>query len=335
MEVLKIDVEDEIYPQRLLKIKNFPTEIYALGNIELLNSKSIVAIVGSRDCTDYGRKVTNEFARELSKNEICIISGMAVGIDEIAHNAAIKEKGKTIAVIGCGFNYIYPTENEWLFHKILDKGGCVISEYHPNTKPDNKKFPIRNRIISGISDAVLVVEAMHRSGSSITAKYAKLEGKPVFAVPNSIYASTGIGTNRLIQEGGILVTKPMQIIEGLNQENYNEKNLNEGNVIFNTKKRTNKRNHIISSIDGNSLNGRIKEETKKEKVSIDKIMPKEYLQIYRIISEEAIHINEIVKKVNKPIQEIQSIITMMELEGYIKQAGTNYFKRIDLLDEII
>ena len=137
--------------------------------------------------------------------------------DGIAHNAAIEEKGKTVAVLGSGLNYIYPPENEWLFHKIIEKGGCIISEYSPETEPNNKNFPIRNRIISGLSDALLVLEAIHRSGSTITAKYAKQEGKLVYAIPNTIYISTGVGTNRLLQEGAILVTDPMQIVEEVKQ----------------------------------------------------------------------------------------------------------------------
>ena len=213
MKAIKIDVEDEKYPQRLLKIKNFPTEIYALGNIDLLNAAYTVAIDGARKFTEYGNTVASEFAKELSKKDICIVSGMAMGIDGTAHNAAIENTGKTIAVLGCGLNYIYPPENEWLFHKILTKGGCIVSEYPPEVEPDSKKFPTRNRIVSGLSDAVLVVEARYRSGSTITAKFAKEQGKRVYAVPNSIYVKTGVGTNILIQEGATLVIVPAQVVE--------------------------------------------------------------------------------------------------------------------------
>ena len=162
--------------------------------------KYTVAIVGSRKCTEYGRRVASEFSKKLSEKGICVVSGMAAGIDGIAHNAAIEECGKTIAVLGGGFNHIYPPENEWLFHKIVEKGGCVISEYSPEIEADKSKFPIRNRIISGLSDAVLVVEALFKSGSTITARLAKQEGKKVYAIPNNIYVSTAGGTNRLIQE---------------------------------------------------------------------------------------------------------------------------------------
>ena len=340
MEIIRIDVEDENYPQRLLKIKNFPTEIYAVGNIGLLNAKYTIGVVGSRKCTEYGRRVANEFARTLSKKEICIISGMAVGIDGIVHNAAIEEEGKTIAVLGGGFNYIYPPENEWLFHKILERGGCIISEYSPDVEPDNKKFPIRNRIISGLSDAVLVVEAIHRSGSTITAKYAKAEGKTVFAIPNNIYVSTGVGTNRLIQEGAILVTSPMDIINIFREK------------MQKTKKRTSNKtaNLMCEEKDHNKINdrvmeeeqikiskeikekiiGKIQEETtekNEEKKPEKTIMPKDHLEIYRVLSDEPMHINEIANKLNKQVQEISPNITMMELEDIVYQPQTNYFIR--------
>lgn len=334
--LIKIDVEDEKYPQRLLEIKNFPTEIYAIGNIELLNATYTVGIVGARKCTEYGIRVSNEFAKKLSEKEICIISGMAAGIDGIAHNAAIEEKGKTVAVLGSGLNYIYPPENEWLFHKIIEKGGCIISEYSPETEPNNKNFPIRNRIISGLSDAVLVVEAIHRSGSTITAKYAKQEGKLVYAIPNTIYISAGVGTNRLLQEGAILVTDPMQIVEEVKQE-ISIKNNREDvkGEHSNSKKRKNKSVSVKET--EKKINNKEKEEEKEESQikikSKGKIIPKEYLEIYRVLSDKPIHINEIAMKLGKTIQEVNSVITMMEIEEYAYQSQTNYFIRYSLFHD--
>lgn len=339
MEVIRVDVEDENYPQRLLKIKNFPTEIYAVGNIELLNAKYTIGMVGSRKCTEYGRRAANEFAKTLSKKEICIISGMAVGIDGIAHNAAIEEEGKTIAVLGGGFNYIYPPENEWLFHKILERGGCIISEYSPDVEPDNKKFPIRNRIISGLSDAVLVIEAIHRSGSTITAKYAKAEGKTVFAIPNNIYVSTGVGTNRLIQEGAILVTSPIDIINIFRDEMQKTKKQTSNkttNLMYEKKEYNKTKNGVmeekeqikISKEIKEKIIGKIQEETTEKNEEPEKtIMPKDHLQIYRVLSDEPMHINEIANKLNKQVQEISQTITMMELEDIVYQPQTNYFIR--------
>ena len=368
MKAIKIDVEDEKYPQRLLKIKNFPAEIYALGNIDLLNAAYTVAIVGARKFTEYGNTVASEFAKELSKKDICIVSGMAMGIDGIAHNAAIENTGKTIAVLGCGLNYIYPPENEWLFHKILTKGGCIVSEYPPEAEPDSKKFPTRNRIVSGLSDAVLVVEARYRSGSTITAKFAKEQGKRVYAVPNSIYVKTGVGTNILIQEGATLVIDPAQVVEEVkNKDCINDtkiQNKIEENIqklkarsYYNKSNRNRKarknedadcknlENYIesrevvekyIQRKDINNIkledSGRAtpinKENTINTSVDSTKtIMPKEYLQIYRVLSAEPIHINELAKKLGTPIYEITPTLTMMEIEGYAYQPQTNYFMR--------
>ncbi len=368
MKAIKIDVEDEKYPQRLLKIKNFPTEIYALGNIDLLNAAYTVAIVGARKFTEYGNTVASEFAKELSKKDICIVSGMAMGIDGIAHNAAIENTGKTIAVLGCGLNYIYPPENEWLFHKILTKGGCIVSEYPPEVEPDSKKFPTRNRIVSGLSDAVLVVEARYRSGSTITAKFAKEQGKRVYAVPNSIYVKTGVGTNILIQEGATLVIDPAQVVEEVkNKDCINDtkiQNKIEENIqklkarsYYNKSNRNRKarknedadcknlENYIesrevvekyIQRKDINNIkledSGRAtpinKENTINTSVDSTKtIMPKEYLQIYRVLSAEPTHINELAKKLGTPIYEITPTLTMMEIEGYAYQPQTNYFMR--------
>lgn len=330
MKIIEIELEDEKYPQRLLKIRNFPTKIYAMGNIELLNAKYTVGIVGARKCTEYGSRVSNEFATKLSEKEICVISGMAVGIDGIAHNAAIKEKGKTIAVLGSGFNYIYPPENEWLFHKILENGGCIISEYPPETEADNKNFPIRNRIISGLSDAVLVVEAMYRSGSTITAKYAKKEGKLMYAIPNTIYVSTGVGTNRLLQEGAVLITNPMQIVEEVKQKigmlSNNEIVIEE----HSNSRRGENRNAGVKKTK-KAINNEGKEMNEGTNQINDKnngiIIPKEYMEIYRVLSDKPIHINEIAMQLGKTIQEITPIITLMEIEEYAYQSQTNYFIR--------
>lgn len=327
MDIIKINIEDKLYPQRLLKVRKMPTEIYAMGNIELLNTKSTIGIVGSRNCTDYGRKVAKEFAEEFSSQGICVISGMAMGIDGAAHNASIDGAGKTIAVLGGGFNYIYPKENEWLFYKILANGGCVISEYTPNEKPDKGKFPFRNRIISGLSDAVLVVEAIHRSGSTITAKYAKNEGKPVYAIPSNIYSSTGIGTNRLIQEGAILTSKPKQIIENFKNKEYGEKVIGADIKTTEIRKKSssNNRGNDIDFSETQNKNCINKTIISKEK--IDSAISKEYLEIYKILSEVPIHINEIARKLNKEIREISPVITMMEIDGYIVQTQINYFAR--------
>ncbi len=210
MKIIKIT--DSKYPQRLKNIKNPPKILYALGDINLLNKESI-AIVGTRNSTAYGRGVAQKFAKEISEQGICVVSGLAEGIDTFAHVGAKGEIGKTIAVMGNGLNRVYPSQNKKLFLDILNEGGCIISEYEPDEEERPENFPARNRIISGISMGILVIEARHRSGSSITARYAREQNKAVFCIPRDIDKVTGRLTNDLIKEGAILVTSPSEIVD--------------------------------------------------------------------------------------------------------------------------
>lgn len=199
-----IDKKDEIYPKRLLQIPNPPKQLYVEGDYKLLN-QDCIAIIGTRKYTKYGELHASEFARELSQRGITIVSGMALGIDSIAHINSMECKGKTIAVLGSGFNNIFPKENLYLYEKILENGGCVITEYSPEVEANKENFPKRNRIISGIAMGVLVIEARYHSGSSITAKIAKKQGKEVFCIPHELGSSTGYIPNSLIQNGAQLV----------------------------------------------------------------------------------------------------------------------------------
>lgn len=206
-----ITQEDKQYPKRLLQIKNAPKQLYVEGNVEILNHDSI-AIIGTRKYTKYGKDITSKFAKELSKKGMCIVSGLANGIDTIAHIHSMEESGKTIAVLGSGLKHIYPKENQILYEKIIENGGCVISEYPSDTPVDMSNFPIRNRIISGLSMGVLVIEARYHSGTSITAKYAIQQHKEVFCIPHQLTSKTGYTPNLLIQNGAQLVTSPKDIL---------------------------------------------------------------------------------------------------------------------------
>ncbi len=281
--IYEIKEIDKLYPERLLKIKDRPNKIYAVGNIELLNNKSI-AIVGSRISTTYGEYYAAKFAKEISKKGITIISGLAKGIDTIAHQNSKQEKGKTIAVLGCGFNHIYPKENEELFNEIIEEGGCVISQYSPEADINLKEVPFRNRIISALSEGVLVIEARYRSGSGVTAKYAFEQNKKVFCLPNQIGVTTGVGTNNLIKEGAILVTNPNEILTQIGE-----------NVEKGTK------------------------ENKKTELKI----PDEYKEIYEKLEEGKIETNELARSLNQTIAQINQKITLMELEGLIEMLPGN------------
>lgn len=180
MKIIKL--EDENYPLKLRNIENPPKQLYILGNEELLNNFGL-AIIGCRRYSEYGKKVVKDLSFKLAKQGINIISGMARGIDSFAHVGCMVAGGKTIAVLGSGFNNIYPKENIELLKEIIKTGGTVITEYSPDTKPIGTNFPLRNRIISGLSEGVIVIEARKKSGTLITVDYALEQGKEIFAVP--------------------------------------------------------------------------------------------------------------------------------------------------------
>lgn len=210
-----VNYNDCIYPEKLKNYEDAPSVLYYKGNLGKLNKNKSVAIVGSRSYSYYGENVTKIIADKLGKNNINIISGMAKGIDTFAHTSTLKNNGFTCAVLGCGVDIIYPKCNKELYYEIL-KNGCIISEVIPGTPPYAYNFPLRNRIISGISNLVIVVEASKKSGSLITASYALEQGKDVMAVPGSIFSEKSIGTNKLIKDGAYPLTSVEDVFQILN-----------------------------------------------------------------------------------------------------------------------
>ncbi|WP_264737184.1 DNA-processing protein DprA [Cytobacillus firmus] len=207
-----ITIFDEEYPRLLKETYQPPWVIYARGDIGLLNSGTHLAVVGSRQATEYGEKAIQYMLPKLIEKGVIIVSGLAAGIDAIAHKEAIKNKGKTIGVIAGGLFHIYPQANQKLAYEMM-KNQLVISEYPPDTRPSRWQFPMRNRIISGISRGTLVIQAKSKSGSLITANYAVQEGRDVFAVPGNIFSPFSGGTNELIQQGAKLVKSAEDILE--------------------------------------------------------------------------------------------------------------------------
>ena len=216
-----IHICEKSYPQILKQIYDAPVNLYIRGNKEILNGKN-VGIVGCRECTDYGKKAAKYFAYNLSKEKsINIVSGLAKGVDSYAHwgsvganieCGSIKNCGKTIAVLGNGLDMVYPKENIELANEIIRSGGAIISEYPCGTKPDKMNFPARNRIISGISKGILVIEAKEKSGTLITVDFALEQGRDIFVVPGNINSINSVGTNDLIKQGARLVSNYQEII---------------------------------------------------------------------------------------------------------------------------
>lgn len=208
-----INIFEERYPAKLRLIYAPPIVLFAKGNLELLYKKSI-AIIGTREPSLYGVEIAKSFAKSLAQNDICIISGMARGVDSMAHIGALNVSGDTIAVLGCGLDIVYPKENANIYNEICRRG-LVISEYIVGVKPDSGNFPLRNRIISGLANGLLVVEAKKQSGTIITTDFALDQGKNIYVVPGNINSPTSEGTNNLIKQGAKLVTNLEDILEDM------------------------------------------------------------------------------------------------------------------------
>jgi DNA processing protein len=271
--------DEENYPRYLKEIDQPPPILYIKGELSLEDEWS-VAIVGTRKVTHYGRQVAQEFSRVLADHKITIISGLARGIDGIAHKAAIDAGGRTIAVLGSGVDRIYPAEHRNLAEEIC-KSGAVVSDYPPGTAPEASNFPPRNRIISGLSRATIVIEAGQTSGALITADFANNQGRNVYAVPGSIYNVQSKGTNKLIQQGAKPLLDIRDVLEDLQVELLQE------------------RKSIRKANPGDQF---------EEK-------------ILNILSDDPLHVDEITNQTELPISQVSSCLTMMELKGLAKQVG--------------
>jgi len=210
-----VTIYDERYPKLLTHINERPFCLYCKGNVDLLSTQCI-AVVGTRKVTDYGKVVTAQFVKEFVRAGLTVVSGLALGVDSIAHNTTLECNGATIAVMAGGFNHIYPTANFGLYRQIV-QNGLVVTEYPPNTEPLAYNFPVRNRIIAGLSEGVLVTEAGLKSGALHTKNYAVDAGREVFAIPGKITSSESEGTNNIIKQcQSCMVTRPSDIFEVLN-----------------------------------------------------------------------------------------------------------------------
>jgi len=288
LNVSIITSDSTFYPQMLLNIYDFPPILYVRGT---LTDKDInIAVVGSRRASTYGRFTTERLCRELAMNGVTVVSGMARGIDSAAHTGALAGKGRTIAVLGSGMDVIYPPENRKLFEKIAENG-AVITEFPFSTQPLAPNFPVRNRIISGISLGVVVVEASEKSGSLITARVALEQGRDVFAVPGSIDSPGTKGTHRLIREGAKLVENTDDILEEiLPQVNYKS-------TVAKPSDEKPPTDHSIKSEDLN---------TDEE-------------AILKLIDKKPVHIDILAADSGYLIHDILSILMSLELGGYIVQ----------------
>lgn len=212
-----VSFQDSTYPFRLKEIPDAPYILYVYGEapLSLLSEIKLIGVVGTRMITNYGREVTQNLVRGLVKAGYGVVSGLALGVDTVVHETTLANQGKTIAVLGCGVDLIAPASNAWLYYRIVEYGGLIISEMPIQHRPEKKLFPVRNRIISGLSIGIVVTEGAEKSGSLITASYAAMQGREVFAVPGPITSLQSKGTAALIKNGATLVESVDDILINL------------------------------------------------------------------------------------------------------------------------
>lgn len=281
LDALSIDVvtwDDPRYPRRLAEADG-PPVLYVRGTLTGDDLWS-VAIVGTRRATAYGRQTAEELAGGLAGRGVTIVSGLARGIDAVAHQAALRAGGRTLAVLGSSVDEIYPPEHKRLAEEIADCG-AVISDYPPGTAPEAANFPPRNRIISGLSQAVIVIEAGEKSGSLITANFALQQGRPLFAVPGNIYAVQNKGSNRLLKSGARPLLGLQDALDELKLE------------------RIDQQRQARRSLPANAAEA----------------------QLYALLGAEPRHVDDLRNQAGLPIEQISATLTLMELKGLVRQVG--------------
>ncbi len=302
------------YPELLRETNGAPPILYYYGELKREDILSI-SVVGTRRYTESGQKIATRICSELASKNITIVSGMARGIDSIAHRGALEVSGRTIAVLGCGVDVIYPPENNELYDKIKATG-CILSEYPPETQPLPEYFPSRNRIISGLTLGTLVVEAPERSGALITANYALEQNRTVFAIPGRPSDESSKGANRLIKQGAVLVEKAEDVICDL------------ANLIESYQKRLSL--DIKSGDFGDDTQKEVANDLIWDRVEIKKSinnLTEEEKCIYNVMGDDVILLDEISRKVSMPVHKVSRFLLQMEMFGYVKrQAGNAYIK---------
>ena len=287
LEIKKIDIADTEYPKQLKKIADPPKILYYLGNLNALNYKYAVAVVGTRRCSEYGREATQKITKELAQAGVAIISGLATGIDTEAHKTALEYSAPTIAVLGTGLDdkVIYPQRNLRLAHKIIEKDGILLSEYATKSEVFKANFPKRNRIVAALADATIVTEAPFKSGALITANFAKKYNKKVYAVPGNIFSHLSRGTNQLLQNGANITMDGKNVLKDLGVKND--------------------RNQKILNLNLNILEMRVLNLIKN--------------------SPDAMHIDKIIQKAKVDSSEVSVALTNLVLNDLIKEASSNCY----------
>lgn len=321
-EIFIVTAQDAMYPARLRNIYDAPILLYGKGAMPLFDEEAAVAIVGTRRCTPYGVHWAEQLGYEMAKQGALIVSGLAEGLDFAAHQGALRAGGFAAAVLGGGVDVIYPKSSQRLYEDIAATG-VLLSEYPPGTPPDGWRFPRRNRIISGLSLATVVVEAPETSGALITARAAAEQGRDVFAVPGPLGAKESVGCNQLIREGAGLVTCGWDVLEQyrswlphrLHRDESRLPDLPEGGVKPEDKKEARP----------------LPEETKLPVLDLTKNtvgLTDDQLRIIRLLDvRDGMLTDEVAEETGLPVRRVLSALTVLEIDGYARQEGTRRFVR--------
>ncbi len=324
-----ITPDSAIYPERFKQLSDMPLVLYAIGDASVLKDTVSIGVVGTRDASNYGIETAQKLSFSLAACGVTIVSGGALGIDSEAHAGAMLAKGRTAAFLGCGLSYDYLKENASL-RRAITKYGAVISEYPPFTSASRTTFPIRNRLISGLTLGTLVIEAGVKSGSLITANYALEQGKDVFAVPGDIVRSSFDGANHLIKNGAKPVFSAMDILseyEYLYGDliDFSKANISLSQIPYvEYRKKTQKeasQKPILKNTDENA----VKKVTVKEKKELDASFSSEAKKVYSVLNENPTHIDDILRQTSLKMSDVLSALTELELMGEVNQTeGKKY-----------
>lgn len=321
-DIFLLTAQDALYPQRLKNIYDPPLLLYGRGSMPLFDEEAAVAVVGTRSCSPYGIRTAERFGFEMSKQGGLVVSGLARGIDAASQLGALRAGGLTAAVLGCGVDVVYPPENDRLYEDVA-ASGVLLSEYPPGAEPFGWHFPARNRILSGLCLATLVVEAPEKSGALITAATALEQGRDVFAIPGPLDAEGSVGCNRLIRDGAGLATESWDILREY-QSRYPHKLHPDGEKLPPLPKKSEifyperSKNPKVASSGLPIINVR----RNAEGLTDDQI------KVLRILDDkEPMLTDDIALRANVPVRRILSAVTMLEIDGYTRQEGLRKFVR--------
>lgn len=322
-----IDYDDNRYPKRLKEIINPPAVLYVDGDLPDIDNLAVVGVVGTRKASDYAIRVTHIMSRGATDAGLLIVSGGALGVDTAAHKGALMAGGKTIAVLGCGLGTSYLNENKSL-RDTIKHNGALVTEYPPFTRASRTTFPMRNRIISGLSVGVLVVEAGIKSGSLITANFALEQGRDVFAIPASVLSLDFAGTNKLIDDGAMVATKPIHLAAPY-AERFDTVNLSKVKSIEEYMNTVSDKGANIPKVNEPVFNVALKDRNKR----IDNEKQASKLTgnadaVYQCLNESFAHIDIITEKTGLTVSQVMAALTQLEIMGLTESTSGKRYKRI-------